>query len=60
MPEVFLDAINPMEIQDCIMIPFGLEFNIMPVTAVIPIVEMRFRMKCDDIFKCNDNSPFKT
>lgn len=35
------------------MIPFGLEYDIQPVTGVIPIMEMSFSMKCDDVFKCS-------
>jgi hypothetical protein len=57
-PEVFKNAINPLVVSDCMMLPSGLEFDITPISAWIPILQMTVSNKCEDVFKCNNNSPF--
>lgn len=52
-PEVFLDAINPIQVPDCIMLPSNLKYDITPIQAYIPYIELFLSMKCDDVFKCN-------
>jgi len=35
-PAAFLDAINPMDIKDCVMLPSDLEFDITATSGVLP------------------------
>ena len=57
-PEVFTKAINPMKITDCIMLPDGLEYDVSPISAVLPLMELIFSFKCDDVFRCSGNSEY--
>ena len=40
------------------MLPANLEFDITPISAKIPLLEMAFSYKCDDVFKCSKNNPY--
>jgi hypothetical protein len=35
------------------MLPSNLKYDITPVQAYVPYIELFLSMKCDDVFRCN-------
>lgn len=42
-----------MDVKQCIMVPYNLEFDIEAIKGNMPILHFAFKMKCDDAFKCS-------
>lgn len=39
--------------------PPGLLYDSKVVNGYVPGLEFNLYMRCDDVFKCNDNNPYK-